>query len=105
MGILTAQIKSKLPTVNYRLKVPLLPLKPDSWPIKKASDYFNISEYLVRKTTEIKNQHGILTLPGFKSRKLISEKTIELVISFYEDDEWSRMMPGRKDYVSITQCT
>ena len=41
MDILTEQIKSKLPTVNYRLKVQLLTLKPYSWPTMKASNCLN----------------------------------------------------------------
>ena len=29
------------------------------------------------------------------------KKTVELVSSFYESDETSRMMPGKKDFVSV----
>ena len=35
------------------------------------------------------------------ARKEIDEDTINNVISFYLDDEFSREMPGAKEYVSI----
>ena len=31
----------------------------------------------------------------------MDQETIDLVHAFYEDDEYSRQLPGKKDYVSI----
>ena len=31
----------------------------------------------------------------------MAQETIDLVHAFYKDDEYSRQLPGRKDYVSI----
>ena len=31
----------------------------------------------------------------------MAQETIDLVHAFYEDDEYSRQLPGKKDYVSI----
>ena len=36
-----------------------------------------------------------------KKGKTLPQETLGLVQSFYEDDEYSRQMPGKKDYVSI----
>ena len=36
-----------------------------------------------------------------KKGKTLPQETLDLVQSFYEDDEYSRQMPGKKDYVSI----
>ena len=34
--------------------------------------------------------------------KILTEEAINLVESLYQDDEYSRPMPGRKDFVSIS---
>ena len=43
----------------------------------------------------------ILAKPALKKGKTLPQETLDLVPSFYEDDEYSRQMPGKKDYVSI----
>ena len=56
---------------------------------------------MVRQARELKSSSGILAIPKKKTGKVLQKSTIEQVISFYEDDEHSRLMPGKKDYVSI----
>ena len=41
--------------------------------------------------------------PDPKPRHCIAKKSIDLVVGFYECDNSSRMMPGRKDFVSVKQ--
>ena len=36
-----------------------------------------------------------------KKGKTLPQETLNLVQSFYEDDEYSQQMPEKKDYVSI----
>ena len=79
----------------------MLTLAPKSWTRKKISSYFEVSEYLVRTARKVKNENGILSLPGKKTGNPLSPETVNLVINFYQSDEFSRMMPGKKDYVSI----
>ena len=100
---ITEEMREKLTvgTLTYRKKVQILTLIPESWTIKFASNYFGVSEYLVRQARELKNSSGILAIPEKKTGKALQKSTIEQVISFYEDDEHSRLMPGKKDYVSI----
>ena len=40
-------------------------------------------------------------MPVQKKGKSVSHEMREEIVSFYEDDEISRIMPGKKDYVSI----
>ena len=40
-----------------------------------------------------------------KKGKSLSQNTINLVKAFYEDDEFSRQMPGKKDYLSVSGNT
>ena len=49
--------------------------------------------------------NGILALPNPKRGKNISWEVKEAVLHFYEDDEFSRLMPGAKDFVSIGKKT
>ncbi|XP_065652547.1 uncharacterized protein LOC136079843 [Hydra vulgaris] len=102
LDILMYEIKNKISeTDSYCHKVQMLTLAPKSWKRKKISSYFEVSEYLVRTARKVKNENGILSLPGKKTGNPLSPETVNLVINFYQSDEFSRMMPGKKDYVSI----
>ena len=102
---LMEQISDKLSTVSSREKVQLLTLTPESWSIKEASSYFQVSEYFVKHARELETEQGILACPGKKKGKELPSRTIEAVNSFFEDDEFSRIMPGKKDFVSISHNT
>ena len=43
-----------------------------------------------------------LTSNNIVTYHIISEETINLVVSFYEDDSISRVMPGKRDVLSAT---
>ena len=47
------------------------------------------------------SQKSILTLPDQKNWKLVSNDTVELVESSDKEVEFSCLMPGAKDFVSI----
>ena len=96
-------IREKLKTASYSEKIQILTLIPDKWSQEYASKQFDVSEYLVKYETarELKKVGGILAKPAPKNCKTLSQETLNLVQSFYEDDEYSRQMPGSKDYVSI----
>ena len=98
---LMAQIKDKLPSCDYRTKIQILTLTPDSWSRNFAADFFGVSEYLVRTVHEVKIQNGILAIPERKSGKTLSITVTDAVHDFFENDEHTRLMPGRKDFVSI----
>ena len=57
----------------------------------------------MRTARELKKVKGILARPTQKQGKEISRITIDLVFSMCEDDEFSRQMTGKKDYVSIAK--
>ena len=68
---------------------------PDSWSHRYAK-HFNVSEYLVRTARRLKKVKGILAKPAQKQGILISQNTIDLVLRMYEDDKFSRQVPGKK---------
>ena len=40
-------------------------------------------------------------MPKRAKRKGISSEDLQVVTNFFNDDEYSRQLPGRKDYVSV----
>ena len=56
---------------------------------------------MVNRATQAKTDRGILTVPARKQRQGITEEAKLQVVSLYKDSEYSRMLPGAKDKVSI----
>ena len=90
--------KKTLGSTTFEEKIKIRTITTESWSIVKAASYFSVSEYLIRQARELKKIHGILR----KNRgKPLPASTAEEVQFFYEDDSHSRLMPGRKDFVTI----
>ena len=87
--------------LTFNTRTQILTLTPESWSRKYAAEFFNVSEYLIRRGRELKKEKGILSKPNVKSGKQLSKETIDLVEMFYQDDQYSRLMAGKKDYVSV----
>ena len=61
-----------------------------------------MSEYQVRQARDLKKSRGILSTPDNNRAKLLPESTAAKVQLFFEDDNThARLMPGKKDFVSI----
>ena len=90
-------MKEKLTTAMYSEKIQILTLEADLWSPQYCAEHFNVSEYLVRTARELKKVKGILAKPAQKQGKVISQNTIDLVLSMYEDNEFSCQMPCKKD--------
>ena len=56
---------------------------------------------MVRTARKLKEEKGILAVPEKKRGKILSPEVVTAVQNFYEDDEFSRMCPGIRDFVSI----
>ena len=56
---------------------------------------------VLNKAAQVKKEQGVLALPVRKKQDGISEDTKAKVLTLYEDDEYSRMLPGTKDKVGI----
>ena len=87
-------------TLKTREKIQILTLSPESWSRSKIIDFFNVTQYQVREARKLLEAKGILAIPDKKGCGLADE-IVKDVLSFYEDEEYSRQMPGQKDYVSI----
>ena len=99
------QLKDKFrATTDKSEKVMVLTVLPRSWTLRKVQEEFGASNYMVRKAKALVKEKGILSTPNPKPGHVLPAETTDLVRNFYECDEVSRMMPGRKDYVSVKQA-
>ena len=80
-------MEEKLKTASYSAEIQLLTLVHDKW---YCSEYFNVFEYLVWTSHEIKKVGEILAKPAPKKGKAITTETLHLVTNVYEDDNFSR---------------
>ena len=83
-------MQEKLKTASYSEQMQILTLVPDKWSRMYFSEYFNVFEYLVWTSNEIKKVGGILAKPAPKKGKTITTETLHLVTNVYEDDNFSR---------------
>jgi hypothetical protein len=51
---------------------------------------------MIRRAKQLLMDHGIMSLPNLKPGKTLNEVTAEVVKMFYNSDEVSRVMPGKK---------
>ena len=79
----------------------MLTVLPKSWSVKKAQQEFGVAEYLAWQSKKLVEERGILSLPGPPCGPSLPPETVVVVCSFYESDTISRVMPGKKDFVSM----
>ena len=95
-------IKEKLAITEDRGEIiQLLTVVTCDLSISKVAEVFNISGYTARQACELRLQKGILSMPKQKQRAGISQETKQTVLAFYESEEISCPLPGKKDCVSI----
>ena len=82
-------MQEKLKTASYSEQIQILTLVPDKWSRMYCSEYFNIFEYLVWTSHEIKKVGGILAKPAPKKGKAITTETLNVEKNFYEDDSFN----------------
>lgn len=102
---LIQDLKDKCSISTTREKVRLLTMAPSSWNIERVALEFNVSQYLVKKARKLYKSDGILADPVQAQGKRLPTDSINAVKHFYEDDEFSRMCPGKKDFVSVKEST
>lgn len=85
-------------TPDKKFREFILTLVPENWSVKRTAEEFEGSTpYIVkksRKSDRTETQHG-----GHGGN--LNSDTISLVKNFYRSDDISRIMPGKKDVVSI----
>jgi hypothetical protein len=61
-----------------------------------------VPDYTIRSARKLKEEKGIISVPNPRQGKTLLEDTKSLV-NFFEDDEFCRLMPGKKDCVSVSR--
>ncbi|XP_044583003.1 uncharacterized protein LOC123264021 isoform X1 [Cotesia glomerata] len=61
----------------------------------------NTSRHLSRVAKKLVEEKGILSTPETKLGTTITDQILLKIANFYNDDEYSALMPGMKDFVSV----
>ena len=56
---------------------------------------------MARKVKQLVKEKGVLSCPDPHPGRHVSQEIFDNVVSFYENDEYSRCTPGKKDFVSV----
>ena len=100
--ILMHKLKEKfVGSTSNDSEIQILTLVPNSWTIEATMDFFGATNHQVRRAITLEKEDGILAKPKRNDRVGIPQETIDLVESFYQNDEYSREMPGAKQFVSV----
>ena len=91
-------MKDKLKISNRMKRLQILTLVPNSWSLRLAAEVFPVSKSTIQIVRLLRYEKGISEYPDLLR---LTEETINKIKSFYCDDEFSRQLPGKKDYVSI----
>lgn len=58
---------------------------------------------MARQAKSLVKEHGILSTPNHLSGHPLPRESVDCVTQFYEDDQFSRIMPGKKDFISVRE--
>ena len=94
-------MKEKLKASNKREKIQILTPTPESWSLRKAAKEFKVSKTTARKAWILRGEKDILAVPQPVIGNRLSEKAVNSALKFYQNEEYSRQPPGKKDCVSI----
>lgn len=100
------QLKEKFaePSITMQEKFLILTTLPKSWSARRIQHEFNVPFHTALKSKKLQEEGGILSTPDLKPpSNILENETIDLVHSFYEDDDISRICPGKRDYVITTE--
>ncbi|XP_034253085.1 uncharacterized protein LOC117652350 [Thrips palmi] len=98
---LMVEVKLRLPNASKSQKYQLLSLWPPSMPRREGAEFFNVSRTLLNAAMDLREEKGLLATPSFQRSALVSEETRSAAVNFYLDDRNSKVLPGRRDVVSL----
>ncbi|XP_018358573.1 PREDICTED: uncharacterized protein LOC108758237 isoform X2 [Trachymyrmex cornetzi] len=88
-------------TIDRTVQVQILTVV-HQWSYRKILKHFpSATRHMINVAKQTATQKDILSGPNPKSHPGLDENVTNLVIVFYNSDEYSRVMPGQKDFVSV----
>ena len=92
----------KFPRTTRSEQLKILTLVPDCFTIDETAQYFSTSTRMVKLARKLKEEQGILPeVPIISKGRRITPDEVTLVHSFFENDDISRLCPGKKDFLSV----
>lgn len=84
-------------------EIKYLTMTPRSWSIREVKLEFNASYRMTRKANNksLQTEHGFGSSPDPRPSRTLCNDVVSRVIEFYCSDGISRIMAGRKDFVTI----
>ena len=103
MDRLIQLMKEKMLISNKRQKIQILTLTPESWSLRKTAKEFHVSKTTAQKARKLREEKGIIEIPPAAVGKKLDKSIVDAILQIYHDDEFTRQLPGKKDYVSISK--
>ena len=96
-------LKDKIKSLdnNDPLRIQILTCAPESWSINKIRKEFNVSKRASRKAKALRREKGIWPVIEKKICARMPESLKNDVLSFYKDNFNSKILPGKKDVISV----
>ncbi|CAH0553841.1 unnamed protein product [Brassicogethes aeneus] len=102
--VLLNNFKSAFDQTNSKSeKIQVLTTLPLDWPIKMIRREFKVSKIMVQAAKNIRKKLGFASQPDAKKGKNLDNSTLDRVKNFFLSDDVSRVMPGMKDYVTVSE--
>lgn len=86
---------------NRAQKVAILTTVPTDAIIRTTAKWLGVTRYLVKKGRALRRKEGYGATPAAKAGRSLDPATKQAVIDFYLSEQYSRVLPGAKDYKSI----
>jgi hypothetical protein len=99
--VLISELKEKCVLASKQQKIQLLTFAPPSWSIERTVKEFGVTEYLVKQARHLKQTSGLLSTSEQRKGKCLAGDIVQQVVDFYQEDEVSRLCPGKKEFVSV----
>lgn len=85
---------------NSPMRKTILTIAPDCWSVREIAE-FGCSYRMALQSKILKKSGGVLATPSVKKGKSLDENVVSQVIEFYESEDNGRIMPNKKDTVSM----
>lgn len=89
-------------TQDRNLKIQILTIF-ESWSYNEIKEHFQASTQMITVAKLLAAEKGILAMPEPKLGKRLETSIVEKVIEFYNSDDVSRIMAGKKNYVTVKE--
>lgn len=96
-------LRKKYNDLNDRdpMRTRILTIAPASWSINQICREFGASKRQARKAKILTQESGVLGETKSKAKRSLKQSVLDSVKNFYNDDNNSRIMPGKNDCKSI----